>query len=223
MPYRAFSVKPVDHFGNANGLSFTAQIDFKSLLIRDRIFKQLDFLWHADRVRIRMVATMRAQPSASAYADLLYEVFAVKVLATAGKALRNRLVRMESDGTNKPSTFSLWDGLQDKIMTPNPFEQQRELGSAPLSRTKSGVKLEFGEGPLTGRFWMPEASDNSLFDVFFIEFDAPAEAIDVWVLQMALSREHDGSRQGYELVRSISDSALEALGTTKDMTRSRRK
>jgi hypothetical protein len=95
----------------------------------------------------------------------------------------------------------------------SPSNRQRERSYASFST--GPLALEFDVSPqdsLAHYFWIPMARNNPLFDALVIEFK-PSARIDavVWILQMALNKEHRGSSEGYQLIKLIKTKVEEAI------------
>ncbi|KAJ7505245.1 hypothetical protein B0H11DRAFT_1977683 [Mycena galericulata] len=53
--------------------------------------------------------------------------------------------------------------------------------------------------------YVPKARNNPLFDAFFIDINDMARTIVVWILQITASKRHEGSSNGYPIIRKLKD------------------
>ncbi|TFK70412.1 hypothetical protein BDN72DRAFT_958786 [Pluteus cervinus] len=185
-----------------------AQVIEKAVLLRPADARPLidEYWWFSDLPSFRWI----------------FEAFAYRVLSGVdpGHVLRP-LIPMHIEGPpNNPIFSTSWSVshlTSSQVFLPTP-----RLYYTPVSFTKQKDATWDLEWPPRGDdsliledcFCVPEVSDNTLFDAFFVEFKRRKRSVTpiVWMFRTNLSEPQEGFNEGYALVHSIKAAAIERVG-----------
>jgi len=104
-------------------------------------------------------------------------------------------IKMPPTNKKGPPTFSTGSPLI--FQTPSPLTSPRTVKLINLPDDLSKVTLD------EGTYYIPLKSNNPLFDSFIIDSDPHQGTAQISIFQITISTTHEGSPQGYLLIRKI--------------------
>ena len=187
-------------------------IDIKSVRIKRRAVESLRLdpvgdLW-------KTYSLLRKLPNGSNFAGLVFEAITHRMLSGGWQGLMPHPARMASDGGDPP-VFST-DPSALSSSTPDTL-----LSSLALLRfgTRAVTQVDFTHelSDVTldeGKYYVSATTNNPLFDSFTIDHDLDRRTVVISVFQVTISERHEGSTEGYPIVRRIMACVRKLLNET---------
>ncbi|KAJ3510035.1 hypothetical protein NLJ89_g4900 [Agrocybe chaxingu] len=178
-------------------------VDFKSIAIAKKVIARLRRCegHHLDNI----YHTFRVSAQCSVLAGWFFETIAIRKLV-AGEIQNMVLAEMWclSNGQDNAPTFEieLSPSSKSSLRLPSVESDSEPLEYFDRQQLPEGLRLHC--------FYIPDASNNPLFDALFIESHMHNAAVHfvLWIFQITIAIIHKGSREGYSSVRRVMQTLL---------------